>query len=119
MVKDILLVDDETPFVNSLVEGLCNFAGNVNIITADNGRKAMEMLRTVSVDLVITDLKMPVVDGFELVKYIREKHPKTIVIVMSMLDGAEVKKRLEELGVAEFLEKPIDFRTIMNRIVTA
>lgn len=119
MIKDILLVDDETPFVNSLMEGLSNFAGNVNILTADNGKKAMEMLKTISVDVVITDLKMPVVDGFALVEYIKRRHPKTTVIVMSMLDGAEVRKRLKDLGVADFLEKPIDFRTIMNRIVTA
>ncbi len=118
MVKDILLVDDETPFLNSLVEGLNNFSCDINVITADNGKKAMEILRTISVDLVITDLKMPIMDGFKLVEFIKQKSPKTTVIIMSMLDGPEVRKRLTDLGVAEFLEKPIDFRTIMNRILT-
>lgn len=118
IMKDILLVDDEAPFLRSLVEGLNAYLGNVNVITADNGKKALEMLKTVAVDIVITDLKMPVMDGFEFLKYVRGKYPKTRVIVMSMLDGPEVHARLRSLGVTQFLEKPLDFRTIVNKILT-
>lgn len=116
---DILIVDDEAPFVNSLVEGLHHFAGNLNILTAENGEKALEILKNAVVDVVITDLKMPVMDGFELLERLKRDHPQTRVIVMSMLDGPEVHERLKRLGVNRFLEKPLDFRTIVNRILSA
>ncbi len=119
-MKDVLLVDDEIPFLHSLVEGLnMVYAGNLNIITAENGRKAMEILKTVMFDLVITDLKMPVMDGFELLEYLQKNYPKTRVIVMSMLDGPEIQQRLRRLGVSQFLEKPLDFRAIANKILAA
>ncbi len=114
-------MDDEAPFLASLIEGLSLYAQNVNFITADNGKKAMEMLRTISVDMVITDIKMPVKDGFELLEFMGRQHPKTPVIVMSMLDESEVRSRLAGRGVLtrfEFLEKPLDFRTVMNRILS-
>lgn len=119
MTTDILLVDDETPFLQSLVEGLRIYAGNLNIITAENGKKAMEILKTVAVDLVITDLKMPVMDGFELLEYLKRERPETRVMVMSMLDSPEVQARLKCLGVNQFIEKPIDFRAIINKILAA
>jgi YesN/AraC family two-component response regulator len=119
LTTDILLVDDETPFLNSLVEGLRIYAGNLNIITAENGKKAMEILKTIAVDLVITDLKMPVMDGFELLEYLKTERPGTRVMVMSMLDSPEIQARLKGLGVNQFIEKPIDFRAIINKILTS
>jgi YesN/AraC family two-component response regulator len=118
-MTDILLVDDETPFLQSLVEGLGIYAGNLNVITAENGKKAVEILKTVAVDLVITDLKMPVMDGFELLEYLKREHPEIRVMVMSMLDGPEIQARLKGLGVSQFIEKPIDFRAIINKILVA
>jgi YesN/AraC family two-component response regulator len=115
--KDILIVDDETPFVRSLVEGLSLYTPHLNVLTAENGKKAVEVLKTLAVDLVITDLRMPVMDGFELMEYIRRELPDTRVIVMSMLDGPEIRRRARELGADQFLEKPVDLRTILNKIL--
>ncbi len=117
--KDVLLVDDEIPFLRSLAEGLAIYTGTLNIFTAENGKKAMEMLRTAVVDVVVTDLKMPVMDGFELLHYLRSNHPSTRVIVMTALDGAEVKRRLRSLGVVRSLEKPLDFKEIAHEILAA
>ena len=62
----ILLVDDEKSFVLSLADGLQAYFKNINVLTAENGKKALELLDTREIDMVITDLKMPVMDGFEL-----------------------------------------------------
>lgn len=118
-MKDVLLVDDESSFLRSLAEGLALYTGTLNVITAENGKKAMEILKTAVVDVVVTDLKMPVMDGFELLQYVRQKHPDTRVIVMTALDGAEVGQRLNDLGVTCCLEKPLDFREIAHKILTA
>jgi len=116
--KDVLLVDDETPFVESLAEGLTAFhSEKLNVISTDNGKKAIEILRTVIIDVVVTDLKMPVMDGYELLDYLFLNHPDIPVIVMTAQDGAGVEQRLAKLNITQYLEKPIDFRAIACRIL--
>ncbi len=114
---EILLVDDETPFVVGLADGLEMYGDRFHVITAENGKQAMDILRTAPFDLVITDLNMPVMDGFELLEYIQRERPGTRVIVMSMLNSPNVFSRLNELGVTQFIEKPVDFRAVLNRIL--
>lgn len=117
---DILLVDDEKSFIQAVAEGIQVFGGRCNVITAENGKKALEMLNTALFDLVITDLKMPVMDGFELLehmKHMKRKRPGTRIMVMSFLGGPEVSERLNDLGVRQVIEKPADIETIMSRIL--
>ncbi len=109
-MKDILLVDDEKVFLLSLVDGLHAYFGNINVLTADNGKKAMEILTTVEVDMVITDLKMPVMDGFELVAQMKKKMPGTPVLVMTALHDLTSWQRLKILGVKHVIEKPVNFQ---------
>ncbi len=115
--NDILIVDDEAPFLRCLVEGLSLYSPHLNVLTAENGKKALDIMRTVVVDVVITDLRMPVMDGFQLLEHIKRERLNTRVIVMSMLDGPEVRRRIQELGAAHFLEKPVDFRAVLNKIL--
>jgi two-component system NtrC family response regulator len=71
-MKDILIVDDERPFLLSLAEGLGFYSRYFNVITAESAAKAMEILTTIVVDLVVTDLKMPGISGVEFVGYIKK-----------------------------------------------
>jgi CheY-like chemotaxis protein len=114
---EILLVDDETAFARSLADGLEMVGERFHVITAENGKQAVNILQTTPFDLVITDLNMPVMDGFELLEYLQRERPGIRVIVMSMLNGPEVFSRLNELGVTRFIEKPVDFYTVLNRIL--
>ena len=115
-IKTVLIVDDEEAFTQILSEGIGLYKGDLHVLTASNGRTAMEMLNTASIDCVVTDLDMPVMDGFELLKYIREKRPDTRVITLSWLGGSDVRRRLRSLGVKEMLEKPAAISTILNSI---
>lgn len=114
---EILLVDDETSFARSLAEGLEMVGERFHVITAENGKQAVEFLQTAPFDLIITDLNMPVMDGFELLDYIKREQPGVRVMVMSMLNYQDVCGRLKELGVTQFIEKPVDFYTVLNRIL--
>jgi len=116
---DILIVDDEAEFVRCLVEAIEMHDPDLRIITAPNGKHAMEMLKTFVADILITDLKMPVMDGFELLEFVQRKLPRTQVIVVSLLDSAEVRQRLAGLGVTRFLDKPLDLQLFMNQINAA
>lgn len=115
--REILLVDDETSFIRSLADGLEMAGERFHVTTAENGKQAVELLKKLRFNLIITDLNMPVMDGFELLDYIKREQPGARVMVMSMLNYEDVCGRLKELGGAQFIEKPVDFYTVLNRIL--
>jgi len=117
-MKDILVVDDENLFLADLAEYLGIHYGISNVITAGNGKKAMEILNTAHFDLVLTDLAMPVMDGHALVKHMHEKYPKIPVLVMTSRDAADVGRGLQDLGVRKLFEKPLDFPGMARTILT-
>jgi YesN/AraC family two-component response regulator len=96
-------------FLKSLSEGLSARSGEFCIFTARNGEEALRILDSTPVDLVVTDLKMPVMDGFEFLWKMRNTHPDIPVMVMSAFLNDDVDRRLATLGVSRYLEKPLDF----------
>lgn len=119
-IKKILIVDDEKIFLLSLVEGLGDGASSLgrkfHFLTAGNGEKALKALESESIDLVITDLKMPVMDGFEFLSHMRKTYPDIPVIVISAFINSDVERRLSSLGVFHYLEKPFDLKDLVNWI---
>jgi CheY-like chemotaxis protein len=109
-------VDDEKIFLLSLADGLNTSGLKFHILTAGNGEKALKALESESVDLVVTDLKMPVMDGFEFLSQMRKGYPDIPVIVISAFINPDVEKRLSSLGVCHYLEKPFDLEDLVNRI---
>ncbi len=115
-LKTVLIVDDEKSFLLSLLQGLEAYAADFEAITAPNGKVAVETLQTRSVDLVVTDLKMPELDGFGLLASMSKSHPHLPVMVMSAYCTPEIKARVNSLGAFEILEKPIDFQDFVDHI---
>ncbi len=117
--KTVLVVDDEQLFLRTVADGFSAMAGRVTLLTAPNGRAAMTILESCPADLVVTDLKMPEMDGFELIAYLSRAHPEVPVIVMSAFGTPEIEKRLDSHGVSHFLDKPIDFPALAARVFEA
>lgn len=115
-MKNVLIVDDEKSFLLSLVEGLRPYASDFNTLTAENGKEAIEILESVEADLIVTDLKMPGMDGFELLAYVKKNHPDVPVIIITAYYTSEIKERLEALGSFKLLEKPLDFKELVDNI---
>jgi CheY-like chemotaxis protein len=103
-VATLLVVDDEWAIADWLDAILSEAGHHVHI--ASNGRKALEVLDKVAVDLVVTDYMMPQLDGPGLIAVIRtqERNRSMPVIVMSSLSEPMVRERLD--GHAGFLRKP-------------
>jgi DNA-binding response OmpR family regulator len=112
----ILIVDDEKLFTQSLSEGLQALDPSLHVLTAENGLVASGYLERERVDLVLTDLKMPVMDGFELLASMSRRFASVPVLVMTAFGTPEVDGRLRELGVDGFVEKPVDFQSLAARI---
>ena len=118
-IMDILLVDDEKTFLESLSEGLSSHSRHFTVITADNGKMAIEVLKTFIIDVVVTDLKMPDADGYEIVKYMKQSRPDIPIIIMTAHGDPETEKRLRDMGITQYLEKPLELGGIVSEIMSA
>jgi CheY-like chemotaxis protein len=118
-MKHVLIVEDEKTVQLTLLDGLRKYEKEFRVLTAENGVVAKEVLEKLPVDLVVTDLKMPGMDGFELLSLIRRNHPYIPVIVMTAFGNPELEKWLESVGIFAYLEKPVDFTELTNKILGA
>lgn len=103
--QEILYVDDE----RGVREGWKRFlsADDRKVTTASDGDSAIRGLAGHPVDLVISDLRMPGVDGLELLEWIRNNEPETRFILVTGFGAPEVEERARELGAFGYLEKPV------------
>lgn len=115
-MKNILVVDDERMFLMSLAEGLMQSFKEFKIFTAENGEYAMRVLDSNPVNLLLTDLQMPVKDGFDLLRHVRKFFPDIQVIVMTAYINEDIMGRLKSLGFSEILEKPFDLEDLIGKI---
>jgi len=114
-MKSILIVDDEQPFLLSLQEGLSD-QPDYQVKTALNGQEALEVLKSNKIDLLVTDLKMPVMDGFGLLAQMSGKYPGIPVIVMTAFGTEEIEQRLKKIDNFFYLEKPLDLDLLSSTI---
>jgi CheY-like chemotaxis protein len=112
-MKKVLIVDDEPAVLFALSEALADRRRGVKVATAANGEEAVAILESEKVDLVVTDLRMPEMDGFELLAWLRRRFPHLPVIVMTAF-GAETVARLD--GSPEVLEKPFDVGELKHKV---
>ncbi|MBP1691539.1 MAG: response regulator receiver protein [Bacteroidetes bacterium] len=116
MGKVILAVDDSST-VRKFVSVALSMQG-FTVLTACDGMDALEKLPGAQVDLVITDLNMPNMDGFELIRSLREnpQYRDLPVIILSSLSDAGSKERGFELGVGSYLVKPFSLEKIQYEV---
>jgi len=103
----LLVVDDEVPVLR-LIERLADKAG-FEVMTCDNGTDAMRLLGRKPADLAMIDLRMPDVNGLDLLRQIRRAVPGCEVILMTGHASVESAVEAIKLGAREFLTKPFDF----------
>ena len=100
----ILVVDDE-PIVLRSCEGILKSEG-YSITLATGGQEAINILQKDDYDLVITDLKMPEVDGIDLIRWVRNSKPATGVVIITGYPSQETIKDALNLGIIDYLPKP-------------
>lgn len=115
-MKQLLIVDDETNFLLSLEDGLRGFDDSFTISSASNGKEAMAVLAKGGIDLVITDIKMPEMDGLELLAKMSVTNPDVPVIVMTAFGSSAIEEKLESMGAFQYIEKPIDFDLLIDKV---
>jgi two-component system, NtrC family, response regulator AtoC len=112
MNKKVLLVDDEEVFVEQLKEALLHAHPSFEINTACDGIEALDKMSLESFDIVITDMRMPRMDGMALLKKINEKHSGTYVVVVTAFGNVSLAVEAMRYGAYDFLEKPFNMDTL-------
>ena len=107
----ILFVDDEENNCKAFSRAI-RIEKIYEVKTAVNGLEALEILKKSSIDIVITDMKMPEMDGLLLLREIRERHPDIFVIVVTGYASVENAVNAMKLGAYDYLTKPFDFELI-------
>lgn len=116
-MNTILLVDDEKSFLSSLKDGLMEFQKDFIVLTANNGREALKILETERIDLLVTDLRMPEMDGLELISKVANKLSELRIIIMTAYGSTSVTEKLQSMGTFRYIEKPIDFENLADCIM--
>lgn len=103
---NILIVDDE-PIILSGIKFLINWDKNDCTImdTARNGREALEKIRACQPDIILCDIKMPVMDGLELLKQVNEEYPSIVFVMLSNLQEFQAAKEAISNRAVEYLLK--------------
>jgi CheY-like chemotaxis protein len=119
MIKKVLIVDDDQEMLLSLKEGLEKYNETFSVLMAGDGLIAMEKLKKFPISLVVTDLKMPRMDGFTLLACIMEQYPDIPVIIMTGYSTPEMQKLAREGGAVGYIEKPFMIEDLARKIMTA
>ena len=118
----VLVVDDEQ-IVQDAIKFMINKREDEVVVcgSASSGREAIEMAKTLIPDIVIMDIRMPGINGIEAIKEIKHHYPEIRFIIISAYEQFEFAKQAVQLGVKEYLLKPINrikLNSILNQIIT-
>ena len=112
-MKRILVVDDERQIVRMLRASLQS--SGYDVVSAGNGTEALEQLKSNPVDLIITDLAMPEMNGLELTRAVR-RAAQTPIIVLSVRDTEQMKVRALDEGANDYVTKPFNMQELLARV---
>ena len=113
----ILLVDDEKEFVETLSERIRMREHKSDV--ALDGEEALKQMDDDLPDVVVLDLKMPGIDGMEVLRRIRKAYPNVQVIMLTGHGSDKDEKEARKLGAFEYLQKPVEIETLMKKIKKA
>ncbi|MCI5138755.1 MAG: response regulator, partial [Candidatus Electrothrix sp. AR1] len=114
-MKHVVIVDDEPDLLLSIRAGF-EKSDRFQLMTAENGMEALDILDNNIVDLVVTDLRMPKMDGIELLAAMSQSFPEIPSIVMTAFGTSSLEQQLQKAGTMNLLEKPLDIDTLEQAI---
>lgn len=114
---NVLLVDDEEDFVDTLSKRLS--ARDFLVAVAYGGDQALEILAREGCHVMILDLRMPGMDGIEVLQRVKEEHYEVEVIILTGHGAAEEERAARALGAFDYLHKPADIDKLIDAMQRA
>lgn len=113
----VLLVDDEQEFVETLADRLQ--MRDLEASTAHNGEEALSVVKGEEPDVIVLDLKMPGIDGIEVLRRVKKAYPKVEVIILTGHGSEKDEEEARSLGAFDYVKKPADLDTLVSQIKNA
>jgi len=113
--KKVLIVDDQYGIRLLLKEVLAK--DNISIFQASNGKQALEVIQHEKPDLILLDMKMPGMDGIELLRRLKQLNTRAKVIMMTAYGELDMVEEASELGAAAHFTKPFDIEELRSEVM--
>jgi signal transduction histidine kinase len=111
----LLVVDDEAAIRDLCARALCDY----RIVEAENGRDALDALERETVDLILVDVMMPVMNGLDLLKQVKERNPDQLVVVMTGYADKDIILRALKAHADDFIQKPLNLLQLKSTVSKA
>lgn len=112
MIKILVVEDDE----NTRLLTEAHLYKKYNVVTCRDGEEALDIIYKQNIDIIVADLMMPNLDGFGLIKELRERKNNIPVILLTAKNDIEDKTKGFEYGADDYLTKPVDYNELILRI---
>ena len=117
MPSKVLLVDDEREFIQTVSERL--MMRDMGSAVAYDGESALKLIKEDEPEVIIVDLKMPGIDGFDVLRKVKAMHPQIEVIILTGHGSEEDRQLCMDLGAFAYLQKPVDINMLSETIQQA
>ncbi len=114
--KFVLIVDDHVEARQMLQEAIGTLGAEVHIAAVPSGEEALLLLTTQKVDVLIVDIRLPGMSGFELIEQARKRHRDIAVILMTGLQDAQVRQQIQETPAQAYFFKPLEMDALLETI---
>ncbi|MBF0619201.1 MAG: response regulator [Candidatus Omnitrophica bacterium] len=114
MPKQILIADDEPTVVALAKQKLMGLG--YGVLTARNGKEALDLIQKGGIDLIVTDVVMPVMDGVDLYKEVKKEPRFAHIPIVIITDSKIFRDSFQTLGVEHFLPKPLDGEKLLHKV---
>lgn len=116
-MANLLIVEDEDQLRENIAGFLRSYSDEFEVITAATGEQGLEEIRTRSVDLLLTDVRLPGIDGIEVVCQALKVRPQLKVVVMTAFSSSEMRDAADHAGALRFVEKPVDLHELRKTLL--
>jgi len=115
--KTVLFIDDESSWLEAIKTALND--ESVNVMTADSGEEALKQLQRAKPDLIVSDVRMPVMNGFDLFQKVKSnpKYQNVPYVFMSWIDDFDAKHTAKQLGADDYIERPFEMEEVKKVVL--
>lgn len=116
MKSKVLIVDDDAAWLKAMLKELEEYSGSFSVTPAYDGKEALEILASDQISLVVSDLRMPNIDGFELLNRVLRQYPDIPVIIITAYDRPKTREVVFNSGADEYVTKPFTAEDLAEKI---
>ena len=115
MENEKILIVDDMKEIREILSSFLEEDGYV-IYTAENGKKALELIKEKEIDMVLTDVRMPEMNGYDLTKIIKKMNPKIGIIIMTAYTSIYTEGDIRKIGADDFISKPFNLTDVSEKV---